>query len=312
MKVVVRESTMVRPAEESPIVNLWNSCLDLTAAKLHTRGVYFYRSSGAPNFFDLNVMKDALSRVLVAFYPMAGRFKQGEDGRLVIVTYFKCGGVSLGYGFEHHRTLLRARDPPRPVFKHIEYQPDPTSLQAPLDETKIIFSKFKLTRSQLNVLKEKSKEDGNMINYSSFEILSGHVWKCVCKARGLPNDMEIKLNFPVDARDRLQPPLPQGYFGNAVFITSAIATSGEIQSKPLWYAASKVHEALARMKNDYLKSALDYLEQHNCKKPEVNYKYTNLLIVSWARLPIHDADFGWGRPIFMGRVGIPTAGCCRA
>ncbi|KAI7731863.1 hypothetical protein M8C21_032227 [Ambrosia artemisiifolia] len=362
MKVVVRESTMVRPAEESPIVNLWNSCLDLTAAKIHTRGVYFYRSNGAPNFFDVNVMKDALSRVLVAFYPMAGRFKQGEDGRLVIVcqgqgvlfleaesdgviddfgdfkptleslkltpvvdysrgiesfpllllqvTYFKCGGVSLGYGFEHHRTLLRARDPPRPVFKHIEYQPDPTSLQAPLDETKIIFSKFKLTRNQLDMLKARSKEDGNMINYSSFEILSGHVWKCVCKARGLPDDVEIKLNFPVDARDRLQPPLPPGYFGNAVFITSAIATSGEIQSKPLWYAASKVHQALARMKDDYLKSALDYLEQHNCKKPEVNYKCTNLLIVSWARLPIHDADFGWGRPIFMGRVGIPTAGRC--
>ncbi|KAF5806903.1 putative quinate O-hydroxycinnamoyltransferase [Helianthus annuus] len=392
MKVVVRESTMVRPAEETPVVNLWNSCLDLTAANYHTRSVYFYRPNGAPNFFDTKVIKDALSMALVAFYPMAGRFIQGEDGRIEIncrgqgvlfleaesdgvindfgdfvttleslklspvvdyslgiesfpllllqVTYFKCGGVSLGFAFDHRvsdgktffhfmntwsdmarglditlppfidRTLLRARDPPRPVFKHIEYQPDPTPLQAPLDETKIIFSKFKLTRNQLDMLKASSKEDGNMINFSSFEIISSHVWKCVCKARGIPDDVEIKLNFPVDCRARLQPPLPPGYFGNAVFITSAIATAGEIQSKPLWYAASKVHDAVARMNNDYLKSALDYLEQHNCKKPAVNYNYTNLLIVSWTRLPIHEADFGWGRPIFMGRIGIPSAGRC--
>ncbi|KAF5806901.1 putative quinate O-hydroxycinnamoyltransferase [Helianthus annuus] len=376
MKVVVRESMMVRPAEETPVVNLWNSCLDLTAANYHTRSAYFYRPNGASNFFDTKVMKDALSRARRIEINCRGQgvlFLEAEsDGviddfgdfvttleslklspvvdyslgiesfplLLLQVTYFKCGGVSLGFAFDHgvsdgktffhfmntwsdmarglditlppfiDRTLLRARDPPRPVFKHIEYQPDPTPLQAPLDETKIIFSKFKLARNQLDMLKARSKEDGNTINFSSFEIISSHVWKCVCKARGIPDDVEIKLNFPVDCRARLQPPLPPGYFGNAVFITSAIATAGEIQSKPLWYAASKVHDAVARMNNDYLKSALDYLEQHNCKKPVVNYNYTNLRIVSWTRLPIHDADFGWGRPIFMGRIGIPSAGGC--
>ncbi|KAL5574434.1 hypothetical protein UlMin_016133 [Ulmus minor] len=74
----------------------------------------------------------------------------------VEVTYFKCGGVSLGVGMEHHvvdgasslhfvnswsdmargfnltippfldRTFLLPKDPPRPIFDHIEYQPAPT------------------------------------------------------------------------------------------------------------------------------------------------------------------------------------------
>ncbi|KAI7731861.1 hypothetical protein M8C21_032225, partial [Ambrosia artemisiifolia] len=382
MKVVVRESTMVRPAEESPRVNLWNSCIDLTATKLHKRGVYFYRPNGAPNFFDAKVMKDALSRVLVAFYPMAGRFKQGEDGRLVIVcrgqgvlfleaesdgfkptleslkltpvvdysqgiesfpllllqvTYFRCGG---GYGFEHRvsdgkaffhfmntwsdmarglditlppfidRTLLRAQDPPRPRFEHMEYKPDPTPLKVSLDETKTTFSMFKLTRNQLDALKAKSKEDGSTISFSSFAILSAHVWKCVCKARGLPLDVETRVDFAVDGRTRLQPPLPAGYFGNAIFRGAAIARSSDIQLKPTSYVASKIHYALARMNNNYLKSAIDYLEQQRCERPDVSYKYKNLRIVSWARLPIYDADFGWGRPIFMGRIGIPTTGKC--
>ncbi|KAJ0571044.1 putative quinate O-hydroxycinnamoyltransferase [Helianthus annuus] len=84
MKVVVRESTMVRPGEETPTTTLWNSSLDLIAVNSHAATVYFYRPNGATNFFDTKVMKDALSRVLVLFYPLAGRFKQDEDGRIEI------------------------------------------------------------------------------------------------------------------------------------------------------------------------------------------------------------------------------------
>ncbi|KAF5806895.1 putative quinate O-hydroxycinnamoyltransferase [Helianthus annuus] len=392
MEIVVRESTMVRPAKETPSKKLWISSLDLMAPNYHTPVVYFYRPNGAVNFFDTKVMKDALSRALVAFYPMAGRFVQDQDGRVEIdcqgqgalffeaesngvvddfgdfapqmkflklvpmvdyslgnesypllvlqVTYFKCGGVSLTVSMHHYladgpsamhfintwadmargldinlppfidRTLLRARDPPQPTFEHIEYHPDPTMpLQVPSDETETIFSIFKLTRDQLNLLKAQSKEDGNTINYSSFEILSGHVWKCVCKARGLLDDQGTKLDIQTDGRARFQPHLPPGYFGNAIFTTAVIATAGEIQSKPTWYAASKIHNALVNMNSDYLKSALDYLEQHLDQKPKVSYKYTNLRIISWARLLIHEADFGWGRPIFMGPTSIPLGSC---
>ena len=38
------------------------------------------------------------------------------------------------------------------------------------------------------------------------------------------------------------------------------------------------------------------------------FKCPNLGITSWVRLPIHDADFGWGRPIFMGPGGIAFEG----
>ncbi|XP_076893413.1 shikimate O-hydroxycinnamoyltransferase-like [Bidens hawaiensis] len=389
MKVVVRESTMVRPAKETPTVKLSNSCLDLISPNFNTLTVYFYRPNGATNFFDIKVMKDALSRALVTFYPLVGRFKLGEGGGieidcqgqgalfleaesdsviddfgdfapqmellklipvvdcslgidsyplLVLQVYnFICGGASLGIGVHHRvvdgmyamhfmktwsniafglevtlppfidRTLLRAQDPPQPVFDHVEYHPDPT---VPTDETKTVYSVCKLTRDQLNVLKAKAKEAyGSTISYSTFEVLSGHVWKCMCKARGLQDDQITKLKIVVDGRNRLQPPLSPGYFGNVIFTAAAIATADEIQSKPFWYASSKIHIALAIMKNDHLKSALDYLEQHLDQKPE-DYKYTNLKIISWARLPIHDANFAWGRPIFMGPARVSSRGRC--
>ncbi|KAH1207280.1 Shikimate O-hydroxycinnamoyltransferase [Glycine max] len=229
---------------------------------------------------------------------------------LSAVTYFKCGGVSLGVGMQHHvadgasglhfinawsdvargldislppfidRTLLRARDPPHPVFDHIEYKPPPamkTPLQQQLQSSKpvgsdsaVAVSTVKLTRDQLSTLKGKSREDGNRISYSSYEMLAGHVWRSVCKARALPDDQETKLYIATDGRARLQPPLTPGYFGNVIFTTTPIAVAGDLMSKPTW-----------------------------CP---------NLGITSWARLPIHDADFGWGRPIFMGPGGIAYEG----
>ncbi|GAA0141473.1 acetyltransferase [Lithospermum erythrorhizon] len=263
------------------------------------------------------------------------------------VTHFKCGGVSLGVGMQHHvadgasglhfintwsdmarglditippfidRTLLRARDLPLPQFEHIEYQPPPSLKDCPLSSDNSVVPDssvniFKLTRDQINALKAKSKENGNTISYSSYEMLAGHVWRSTCIARGLTDDQGTKLYIATDGRSRLQPALPPGYFGNVIFTTTPMASAGDLQSKPVWFAASRIHDALARMDNDYLRSALDYLELQPDLKALVRgahtFKCPNLGITSWSRLPTHDADFGWGRPIFMGPGGIAYEG----
>ncbi|PON36433.1 Transferase [Parasponia andersonii] len=256
------------------------------------------------------------------------------------VTHFKCGAVSIGVGMQHYvadgfsglhfvntwsdmargldikippsidRTILRARNPPQPVFDHIEYKPYPTmkvsTPQSGTDNTAVGI--YRLTKEQLNTLKSQFTEDGNIVNYSSFEMLSGHVWRCTCKARRLCDDQETKLYIAVDGRSRLQPSLPPGYFGNVIFTGTPVATAGDLQSKPTWSAASRIHNTLVQMDNDYLRSALDYLElQPNLSaltRGAHTYRCPNLAISSWARLPIYEADFGWGKPAFMGPGGI--------
>lgn len=84
MIITVKQSTMVPPAGETPICSLWNANVDLVVPKFHTPSVYFYRPTGAPNFFDPQVLKEALGKALVPFYPMAGRLKRDEDGRIEI------------------------------------------------------------------------------------------------------------------------------------------------------------------------------------------------------------------------------------
>ena len=103
----------------------------------------------------------------------------------------------------------------------------------------------------------------------------------------------------------MQPPIPPNLLANMIFPVTPVATAGELKSKPSWYAASKIREALVRMDNDYLRSANDFLQTH----PDLssggglsleNFMSPNLGLVSWVRLPTYGADFGWGQPFYAG------------
>ncbi|KAH6794841.1 hydroxycinnamoyl-CoA shikimate/quinate hydroxycinnamoyl transferase [Perilla frutescens var. hirtella] len=267
---------------------------------------------------------------------------------LMQLTRFKCGGVCLGIANEHHisdgisalhfintlsdisrghttaavppffdRRLLAARSPPQPQFPHIEYQPPP-SLKTPLQNPETTHSAFSLTPDHLNALKQACNggaASGNRPDYTTYEAVAGHVWRCACMARRLPRDQETKLQVPVDGRPRLRPPLPPGFFGNGIFYTTAVALCGEMESEPLSFAAGKVHEALARIDDEYMRSALDYLEVevsdiYAIARSESNVKCPNLGVTSWVRLPLYEADFGWGKPVYAGPAAIQFEGKC--
>ena len=55
-------------------------CKDITPV-LHTS----IQPNGSSDFFDPKVLKNALSEILVPFYPVAGRLQHNEDGRLEII-----------------------------------------------------------------------------------------------------------------------------------------------------------------------------------------------------------------------------------
>ncbi|XVE71156.1 hypothetical protein DITRI_Ditri10aG0127800 [Diplodiscus trichospermus] len=395
MDITVKESSMIYPAQDTPKESQWISNVDMAMTTFHVPVLYFYRTNGSPDFFKAQVLKEALSKILVPFYPMAGRLRSDENGRLQIicnaegalfveaettcaiddlgdfvpslklrqlvpavdysgdissyplvmaqVTVFKCGGVSLGLGIHHtssdgatalhftrswseiarglsqiteapfiDRTLLRARVPPTPRFHHVEYDPPPSLKTSYPNPKPSPVSVFKITPDQLNTLKTKSFKNENATKYSTYTILAAYIWRCVSKARGLSDDQPTKLYMPVNGRPRLHPPLPSGYQGNAIFLASLVALSGNLQSEPFINTIEKIHGAVKRMNNEYLRSAIDYLE----KLPDITavrrgpeaFQCPNLSINNWMRLPIYDADFGWGRPIYMGPANVAPEG----
>ncbi|XP_010244666.1 PREDICTED: shikimate O-hydroxycinnamoyltransferase-like [Nelumbo nucifera] len=397
MIINVKESTTVGPAEPTPERTLWISNADQLVRRAHIPTVYFFTSDGSTGFFNLHLLKQALSKVLVPFYPTAGRLNRNDqDGRLEIncngegvlfveaetnsviddfgdftpspvlrqlipavdyskdissypllllqVTRFRCGGVCLGVGMHHSlvdgtsdihfinswsdmarglqpkippfldRSSLRARQPPTPMFHHIEFLPPP-SIKTPKSQsgpTDVAVAKFKITVDQINTLKTNAKENDNTLNYSTYAVLAGHVWRCVSKARGLRDDQDTNLFITVDGRSRLRPPLPPGYFGNGILLTTSNALCGELRSKPLGYAVGRVHDVVTRMNDEYVRSAIDYLELQPDLTPFVRgphmFRSPNFWMVSWARLPLYDADFGWGRPIHVGPAVVYSEG----
>ncbi|WRX22845.1 hypothetical protein QQP08_015332 [Theobroma cacao] len=351
-------------AEETPNRRLWVSNLDLVMIMYHISTVYFYKPNGSTNIFDTKVLKESLSKILVPFYPIAGRLGYDENGRLEIICNAKgvlfteaesssiiddlvqdftdvavqhtlldgssglhfinswantVGGLSPSIAPFLDRTLLRARNPPTPKFHHVEFEPSPSlqtmfstseSQQSPKPS---IVSVFKITTDQLNTLKAKVNENSNSnTKYSIYSILTAHIWRCATKARDLLEDQQLKLTMPVDGRNRLHPPLPPGYFGNVIIMATLVALAGDLLSESFIDTVKRIHKILKEMDDEYLRSSIDYIE----KAPDINVirrgpqtmRCPNLSVNSWIWLPIHDADFGWGRPIFMRPANIVHEG----
>ncbi|KAJ8767928.1 hypothetical protein K2173_020868 [Erythroxylum novogranatense] len=394
MKVVIKETSVVRPFEDTPKRRLWLSSIDVMyTRRAHTPFLFFYKFNGSGNFFDPEVVKESLSKVLVLYYPVAGRLRRDENGRIEIdcngdgvlyaeavadcampetgdltpddggllqvlppviydssydlssvpllvvqVTRFSCGSVCLGIGWHHNladgtgfihfltswsslaqghpinrpilldRTSLRSRVCSyTPTFHHPEYDKFPVMNSISTLQVRSLTSQtnseviFEISRDQIKALMpvRDQKEESGKTKYTYFEILTAFIWRTACRARNLSHDQATKLRFAVDGRSRLNPPLPPDYFGNAVFSCATMAVSGELLSEPFVETVDRIHKAIIRMDDEYLRSAVEFLENKGdltsimhdpgvCACPNLN-------IVSWTKLPFHAVDFGWGR-----------------
>ncbi|XP_051115190.1 shikimate O-hydroxycinnamoyltransferase-like [Andrographis paniculata] len=393
INITVKQSTVVKPSEPTPKTILELSNLDSIMPRImYARVLLFYRRPAAASaFLDSAVLKSALSRALVHFYPFAGRLTADQnnhiqidcngDGALFVeadsdadledlgdfsprydvtlipavdhskqisekplflvqVTRFRCGGACIGFAEDHHvadataylkfihtwanfargeyttahappfmdrREALSPRRPPRPAFSHVEYQPPP-ALKKPQNDVapgSVAFPKMcKLTKEQITALKAKCQAENDVVKLTTFEVVAGHIWRSITAARRLPSDQSTKLRIPVNGRRRMEPPLPEGYFGNVLFHATPIAPAGELVEKSVGFAAGKVHEAMAAMRSERLQSALDYLEMEKDRWDAIgenlmNYDSPNVSIVSWMWMPLYNLDFGFGRPCFV-------------
>lgn len=378
--VEIVESSMVLPSEETPKHAIWATNLDLVVMQDLVCTVYIFRPNGDQDFFSVEVLKAALSKALVPFYPLAGRLGVDRDGRpevqctgegvvfvvarsdstvddfgdlspspelrekfcpsvqssdiltLFQVTFFRSGEVCLGTAIHHtisdglnslnfiktwsdiargsdvtvhtsvDRSTLRARSPPTIRYDHIEYKPSKDKPSA--GKPSLACGVLELSEDQLSHLKKSS---GKARPLSTYRAIAAYVWRCACKARQLAGDQRTRLYVPADARSRLRPPLPHGYVGNAIVRMSASATVGELLSNSLEFGADKIRAAISRVDDDYVKSVIDYLELvglNNLATGAWELPSTDIWVNSWLSLPIYEADFGWGKPVFMGHANL--------
>ncbi|CAN0923180.1 Omega-hydroxypalmitate O-feruloyl transferase [Linum grandiflorum] len=267
-------------------------------------------------------------------YMIAGAKSTVEIPPLMIqVTRFICGGFVLGMSWNHYlgdgiaaiefvnswaetarglplsvppfldRTLLKARVPLSIDYHHSEYDDLKDISSNEFQNEPIVFEYAHFTEAKICKIRQRVLYEGLVTSCSTFEAVVAFVWQARIKALKMVPDQETRLMLVVNARDRLDPPLPKGYFGNAVkMMTAGTWMARDILDLPLCYAVKKIQDGIANCGDEVIRSTIDYMESTRVATRPLG---STMIATAWYRLPTDSADFGWGGPLAFEPVESP-------
>lgn len=163
---------------------------------------------------------------------------------------------------------------------------------APLLREKV----FKFPESTIDQIKSKVNAGNTSKPFSTFQSLSAHVWSAVTRARELaPQDYTVFTVF-ADCRKRVDPPMPESYFGNLIQAIFTVTAAGLVLSNPLEFGAGLIRDAIESHNAEAITKRNEEWES----KPVIfQYKDAGVNCVavgSSPRFKVYEVDFGWGRP----------------
>ncbi|KAI4352457.1 hypothetical protein L6164_006707 [Bauhinia variegata] len=203
-------------------------------------------------------------------------------------------------------------------WKKLAEKMDPSSVNQ--QSLKILFSfppgleeslraTFELSRSNLEKIKNKVllmwDNTGNgeesihskPPTLSTFVATSSYVIVCIVKAlKAIQNNHDKFLfGFTVDCRSRLEPPIPENYFGNCVCPHVAAVQPEEItKENGLISVAKKIYSKVKKLD----KGVLDGIDGLFTKWDSLISEGVQAIGVAGStRFGVYGTDFGWGRPV---------------
>ncbi|KAE8679021.1 Benzyl alcohol O-benzoyltransferase [Hibiscus syriacus] len=190
------------------------------------------------------------------------------------------------------RYLLMARDPPRVTCKHREYDEVEEAL-IPNDD--IVHRSFFFGPMEVSTLRKLVPQ--HLHKSSTFELLTACLWRCRTIAIQADPEEEVRVMCIVNARSRFNPPLPLGYYGNAIAYPVEVAQSGKVCQNPLVYSIELVKQAKNAVTEEYMKSVADLMVIKGRPKFSLAKSY---LVSDATRFRLRDIDYGWGKAVYGG------------
>ncbi|XVF20399.1 hypothetical protein REPUB_Repub11eG0195100 [Reevesia pubescens] len=257
---------------------------------------------------------------------------ESDDGYqpLVLqVTKFLCGGFTIALSLSHSicdgfgasqffralAELASGKSEPsvKPVWereilvaKPIEEIPkfivdkDSAATSPYLPTTDIVHECFYITeesiqRLKMSVMKE-SKDEFVKESVTSLEAIAAYVWRARFRALKLNSDGNTLLCMAVGIRRTFNPPLPEGYYGNAFTSANTTMTGKDLDEGSLTKAVKHIKESKKpASNNDYIRKLMSINE----KLREQNMKFegangATMVITDWRQLGLlEEVDFGW-------------------
>lgn len=302
---------------------------DQNTIECNDEGAEFVEARVSCRLYD--ILKQPDSVLLRNLLPVEIESTEAQSGRLLFVqaNFFNCGGLALGVcishkiadaatlctfincwataaaAAEHHHSTDDS--PAFPLFMASSHFP-PLDTQIPtmrLIPDKYVTKRYVFNTSNLAALKAKAAS-ASVQQPTRVESVTALMWKCTINVtRSNKGLKKLSLvSHSVDLRKRVVPPLPENTIGNIVgmFFSAQPVTVVEEMDMPglVW--------ALRKGKKEFDKNALEMINVEKrtwlkmcgvvdlfARRNDIDYcAYT-----SWCRFPLYEADFGWGKPIWV-------------
>lgn len=179
LSVTRRESELVVPATSTPReVKYLSDIDDQGCLRFHTYILMFYKNNPSMEGIDpAKVIKDALSKTLVFYYPLAGRLIEGPNGKLMV----NCNGEGILFteacADVELEMLGDSIKPPCPFLEDLLYNVPGSDgiIDCPLMLIQVRMSSLVTARERFESLKIPHGYYGNAFSFSAVVSKAGHV-----------------------------------------------------------------------------------------------------------------------------------------
>ncbi|CAG8773690.1 31090_t:CDS:2, partial [Racocetra persica] len=136
---------------------------------------------------------------------------------------------------------------------------------------------------------------------STNDALVAHFWRTITRARNIDLNTEAICSITFNGRDRLNPPIPKGYYGNVVFhVCPKMLVSQLINGSPS-SVALQVRKTVTDMNDSRMRSIINWVEQQPDKSlisASVLFNGEDFGLTNVSKFQKHNLiDFGDGNPI---------------
>ncbi|XP_047161180.1 uncharacterized acetyltransferase At3g50280-like [Vigna umbellata] len=157
---------------------------------------------------------------------------------------------------------------------------------------------FHFSAESIAKLKAKANSESNTTTISSFQSLSALVWRSITRARSIPSDQKTTCRLAASNRSRMEPPLPEEYFGNCLHAVNAETTTGELLENDLGWAAWKLHVAVKNLDDRVVLQYLgEWLDSPVIYQMGRFFEPYCVMMGSSPRFNMYGSEFGMGKAV---------------
>ncbi|KNA20517.1 hypothetical protein SOVF_051610 [Spinacia oleracea] len=159
---------------------------------------------------------------------------------------------------------------------------------------------FHFSSDSINTIRAKANKEstGSSMMISTFQALSALVWRSIVRANCLPHDQILYNYMFASNRHRLNPPLPQNYFGTCIKGITTKTTAGELLKNNLGWAALLLHQSVVSLTDKAVREFVkEWLESPYCYHHRDLHDYNTVAMEHSPRFNMYGNEFGIGKPI---------------